>query len=113
VEHLLPTPTARDGKGPNQRQDRTCLHGVLLPTPTASDGEKGGPNQRGSSGDLTLPSAVMPLLPTSTATDAKGGRNATAGRSNPDSNHHSGTTLTDVFWRWRGETTDPPSDVGS
>jgi len=42
VEHLLPTPTARDGKGPNQRQDGTCLHGALLPTPTAgnfNDGE--------------------------------------------------------------------------
>ena len=30
----------------------------LLPTPRASDGPKGGPNQRGSKGDLTLPSAV-------------------------------------------------------
>ncbi len=32
---------------------------LLLPTP--SDGTKGGPNQRGSSGDLMLPSAVMRL----------------------------------------------------
>lgn len=31
----------------------------LLPTPRATDGTKGGPNQRGSSGDLMLPSAVM------------------------------------------------------
>lgn len=31
----------------------------LLPTPRASDGEKGGPNQRGSSGDLMLPAAVQ------------------------------------------------------
>lgn len=30
----------------------------LLPTPRATDGTKGGPNQRGSSGDLMLPSAV-------------------------------------------------------
>lgn len=30
----------------------------LLPTPRASDGEKGGPNQRGSKGDLTMASAV-------------------------------------------------------
>lgn len=35
----------------------------LLPTPRATDGTKGGPNQRGSSGDLMLPSAVN-LLPT-------------------------------------------------
>lgn len=33
----------------------------LLPTPRATDGTKGGPNQRGSSGDLMLPSAVMNL----------------------------------------------------
>ena len=33
----------------------------LLPTPRATDGTKGGPNQRGSSGDLMLPSAVMDL----------------------------------------------------
>lgn len=32
--------------------------GRLLPTPRATDGTKGGPNQRGSSGDLMLPSAV-------------------------------------------------------
>jgi DNA (cytosine-5)-methyltransferase 1 len=30
--------------------------GKLLPTPSATDGTKGGPNQRGSSGDLMLPS---------------------------------------------------------
>ncbi|UXE05033.1 DNA methyltransferase [Gordonia phage Lton] len=34
-------------------------HVTLLPTPRASDGTKGGPNQRGSSGDLMLPSAVV------------------------------------------------------
>jgi DNA (cytosine-5)-methyltransferase 1 len=32
----------------------------LLPTPRATDGANGGPNQRGSSGDLMLPSAVQP-----------------------------------------------------
>lgn len=35
--------------------------GGLLPTPRATDGTKGGPNQRGSSGDLMLPSAVMQM----------------------------------------------------
>jgi hypothetical protein len=34
---------------------------ALLPTPRASDGEKGGPNQRGSSGDLMLPAGVLRL----------------------------------------------------
>ena len=64
---LLPTPTTRDHKGHNQRGDKTCLTGALLPTPRATDGTKGGPNQRGSSGDLMLPSAVM-LLPTPRST---------------------------------------------
>jgi hypothetical protein len=36
------------------------------------------------------------LLPTPTATDAKGSRNATATRK-PGSTHHSGTTLTDAL----------------
>lgn len=67
MARLLPTPTARDHKGANQRQDDTCLTGALLPTPRATDGTKGGPNQRGSSGDLMLPSAVQ-LLPTPTTT---------------------------------------------
>ena len=43
---------------------------TLLPTPRATDGTKGGPNQRGSSGDLMLPSAVH-LLPTPQARDYK------------------------------------------
>lgn len=64
---LLPTPTSRDHKGPNQRNDQTCLTGALLPTPRATDGTKGGPSQRGSSGDLMLPSVVQ-LLPTPRAT---------------------------------------------
>lgn len=35
----------------------------LMPTPRATDGTNGGPNQRGSSGDLTLPSTAL-MLPT-------------------------------------------------
>jgi hypothetical protein len=34
---------------------------TLMPTPRATDGTKGGPNQRGSSGDLMLPSAVCQM----------------------------------------------------
>ena len=40
----------------------------MLPTPRATDGTKGGPNQRGSSGDLMLPSAAT-LLPTPAVND--------------------------------------------
>ena len=43
----------------------------LLPTPRATDGTKGGPNQRGSSGDLMLPSAVA-LMGTPRASEWKG-----------------------------------------
>jgi len=39
----------------------------LLPTALASDGDKGGPNQRGASGDLRLSSAVQ-TFPTPRAT---------------------------------------------
>lgn len=78
---LLPTPT-----------------GALLPTPRATDGTKGGPNQRGSSGDLMLPSAVQTLLPTPTAADSKA-----SGGSNP-----SNVTLTDAVVRSSlGDRTNP------
>jgi len=82
---LLPTPTTRDTKGANQRGDDTCLTGALLPTPRATDGTKGGPNQRGSSGDLMLPSAVAMLLPTPTVRDQEGsgGNRHTGGKHGP------------------------------
>ena len=58
---LLPTPRTSDTNGAGQHGDggldlRTVAS--LLPTPRATDGTKGGPNQRGSSGDLMFPSAV-------------------------------------------------------
>ena len=74
---LLPTPTSRDHKGRNQRDDATCLTGALLPTPRATDGTNGGPNQRGSSGDLMLPSAVH-LLPTPAVNDMGEGKTVEA-----------------------------------
>jgi hypothetical protein len=66
---LLPTPVVGDSKGARQATAPTprstsptltdlTFAGHLLPTPRASDGTKGGPNQRGSKGDLTLPSAA-------------------------------------------------------
>ncbi len=71
---LLPTPTAQaakhsaDDRGPGTLDDHNLWSVAarmgqdnLLPMPRATDGTKGGPNQRGSSGDLMLPSAVMDL----------------------------------------------------
>jgi hypothetical protein len=70
----LPTPCARDGKGPGHKlglPDVIERRG-LLPTPRGSDGAKGCPGQRGSHGDLTLPSAAVRVLPTPTGSDANG-----------------------------------------
>ena len=65
----LPSPTANLGQnGGGQHPDKRKAggHSVsiedavhALPTPRATDGTKGGPNQRGSSGDVMLPSAVQ------------------------------------------------------
>lgn len=67
AQRLLPTPVSDNSRGlPSASTDYASLANVacaLLPTPRATDGTKGGPNQRGSSGDLMLPSAVT-LLPT-------------------------------------------------
>jgi DNA (cytosine-5)-methyltransferase 1 len=80
VVTMLPTPTVADSRGSrNATAGRSAAASAnvnsgwplsdvvfdgqiqsLLPTPRASDGEKGGPNQRGSSGDVMLPSAVQP-----------------------------------------------------
>ncbi len=64
----LPTPSATSAgtnqgggagrKGKVRPSLETMARQNLWPTPKASDGAKGGPNQRGSKGDLTLPSAV-------------------------------------------------------
>ena len=122
AQALLKTPTAQlavNGGSQDPAKRRAGGHGPtladqveheLLPTPRATDGTKGGPGQRGSSGDLMLPSAVMDLLPTPMVTDSKGTRNQASGRS-PGSAHHSGTTLSDVFWS--GGSTAPPSAAGN
>lgn len=74
VLDLLRTPSARDGdqrgQGSVEHMERRIADGVhavnlgdqlrLLPTPRATDGTNGGPGQRGSAGDLAMPSAVQP-----------------------------------------------------
>ena len=54
----------------------------MWPTPRASDGEKGGPNQRGSKGDLMLSSAVH-HFPTPTATNTKANHMRGADKGKP------------------------------
>ncbi|HEU5429600.1 MAG TPA: hypothetical protein VFU74_22155 [Actinocrinis sp.] len=113
VEHLLPTPDATHGckttrTGPLLPGAVEALSrpspAALLPTPRATDGTKGGPNQRGSSGDLMLPSAVAQLLPTPTATPYGNNQSPSPGaavRPSLDSLASSGAL------------TDPPSAAGN
>lgn len=82
-----------------QREVRAADGVTLLPTPTQS--MTTGAGTSGRDGGLNLQTAVT-LLPTPTVTDSRGGRNATSGRTDPDSQHHSGWTLSDVAYagRW-------------
>lgn len=80
---VLPTPRAT-------RDSSNTETASLLPTPKATDGDKGGPNQHGSKGDLTLPSAA--LLPTPKATDGDFATPSTSGRD-PDHTTHLATRV--------------------
>jgi DNA (cytosine-5)-methyltransferase 1 len=66
---VLPPTVRREHAGGGSRPQ------TLLPTPRATDGAKGCPGQRGSHGDLTLPSAAVQVtktLPTPTVSDGRG-----------------------------------------
>lgn len=117
---LLPTPLAADA-GPRGGTTGYGLRDTvraMLPPPRATDGTKGGPNQRGSSGDLMLPSAVAQLLPTPTAETYGSNQSLSPGAAvrpsldtlvgtllpTPDATHgrhgapaQTGTTLTDAL----------------
>lgn len=110
---LLPTPGHADGRrgvepAESGRIARPTGHSygaslptavTLLPTPMARDG-----NARGEGTAeywATRPKAKplgaeVALLPTPTAGDSRGSRNATAARSEGQEHHHSGWTLSDV-----------------
>jgi hypothetical protein len=77
VTAMLPTPQAYEadhGGSQDPEKRRATGHQVYLsdvvekslPTPRATDGVNGGPNQRGSAGDLAMPS-IAAQLPTPTA----------------------------------------------
>lgn len=69
IEHLLPTPTVGMMMGGSMTRSGARSHELLLPglaisllpTPRASEGKHGGPNMRGSKGDLMLSSAVTQI----------------------------------------------------
>jgi DNA (cytosine-5)-methyltransferase 1 len=71
VAALLPTPLVRDADGRGEgdqaywdrrgrKPDNLGAVATLLPTPLAASVANGGPNQRGSRGDLRMPSACQP-----------------------------------------------------
>ncbi len=96
----LPTPCARDGKGPGLPyglpdliEEGGTRHG-LLPTPTAVTY---GSNRSPSSGATRRPGlhqVAGQLLPTPTVADSRSSANATAGRTTATG--HAGRTLTDA-----------------
>ncbi|GAA3292669.1 hypothetical protein GCM10020218_068020 [Dactylosporangium vinaceum] len=108
---LLPTPTVADSRSSaNATAGRTVpLVGHagrtltdaarLLPTPRATDGSKGCPGQRGSHGDLTLPSTAVRFLPTPRASDGHG------------ANHH-GDGGEDLTTTIAGLATEPSAQLG-
>ncbi|GAA3850574.1 DNA cytosine methyltransferase [Amycolatopsis tucumanensis] len=86
---LLPTPTAHDGSSngisAKSRQGGASLLETLrlLPTPRATDGTKGCPAQRGSKGDLMLPSVVIAVTRIPQAQAPGGGNHDRAHTSRP------------------------------
>jgi hypothetical protein len=81
---LWPTPCVQD-------TGRETVAAKLWPTPRAAWNAGRHHGQPDS-----LHSAAK-LWPTPVVNDARNGRNETANRSNPESNHHAGTTLSDAI----------------
>ena len=100
-EPMLPTPVKGDGERGSTTYARgnDTLLGALLPTPTAGDGDRGLPSPRLAAERLLTRSNLddaIALPPTPTAGDSKASRNRTANRTDRDSGHHDGDTLTDA-----------------
>lgn len=112
---LLLTPTRGDGEGGGRANPPPRGEGTkdgsgglreqvrYLPTPAAQEpgGTPAAYHERlrqhdGRASTFTPLSMLVQTLPTPTAGDAKAAANRTAGRSNPNSSHHDGVTLTDA-----------------
>ena len=101
----LPEGTTSTGLRPDGKKAQVGLPNAvkLWPTARATDGTKGGPNQRGSKGDLTLPSAAIRLWPTATARDHKSGKTSEATRG------RNARPLLEVVDNWTTPTADDTS----
>jgi DNA (cytosine-5)-methyltransferase 1 len=90
---LLPTPAVND-MGDNKTVE---WWEEWAPRQMSSEG-KSAPHGRSLAIELMKTAANPKLLPTPTVLDSTNTRNSTAGRTDPDSKHHSGTTLCDVAY---------------
>ena len=97
-----PEGTTPQGKRPDGTKATVALPNIAQlaswPTPKAS---AAGPDHaiadRPNSGGLSLQTtATLAGWPTATVNDSRGGRNMTANRSDPESQHHDGMTLVDA-----------------
>lgn len=66
------------------------------PTPKACDARGSGGRRPGKANEELTNAAALAGWPTATVNDSRGGRNMTAKRSNPNSQHHAGMTLVDA-----------------
>ena len=119
VEHLLPTPAARDWKsGQSHVMDRNArplneVVEMLLPTPQAADGSRGADVEigarrpSGAKRSENLTTTVSQLLPTPRASDGPAGTSHSRSWSTTDRNLH---TL--VHTGELGAPTSPPSAAG-
>ena len=74
-----------------------CGSSGVWATPTTTEAKSDTLQDRAARGrQVMLCHEVRQSWPTATAGDATSARNATSGRSNPNSMHHAGTTLTDA-----------------
>ena len=110
---LLPTPTRRDEKGRNQRNDDSCLPGAVMLLPTRDSGEfqslaraayKLLPTPRGGSQTETVA-----LLPTPAAADGERGPDYAAETREGTG----GDSLVTTIAAMRGELTATPFAAGS
>lgn len=100
-------------KGASQTSGDGLATAVNWPTPRASDGPKGGPNQRGSKGDLMLPSAVQDWA-TPTASVATGGQTSRGGDRKGElllAGQAKWGTPTARDWKGPGMSAQLPTDV--
>jgi hypothetical protein len=99
----------KEGNARARLEDQVAMlptpRATLLPSPRASEGEKGGPNMRGSKGDLMLSSAVT-LFQTPSVADGTGGHERRGGKRGNE------LLLNGQVKALVGANTNPQSDAG-